>query len=732
MHRLVRTLLHLCELQSKKHFRLLCVYVCGRLKHQDWLPGISALLKLSQDCDMADQAPIAPVEAGQAHTPENIPAAVLQDAMREALRDKDLNCISVGEMRSLLAKKFGFAPNGLECRKKELRKLTADIVQSMLCTSSQKTASFLKMLLDLKGEKDDARQQIYLVTISRVLAARLEDGRAYADLTDMERKTIGDAVREAFDHPESTAAGGRPRSRDAQLPSLISLLAVFRELHEDKSVHFHVVVKLTEFYRFGAAKRTLRQKHLLPSHFSCTHTMLWSALRYVYMGTLTKPEVDENPWVWTPGWEGFATDAGVPVDLFELSQEPYRADAWRKRREKADKEASKKKARTSFTKLDLTSVIISKHLWSKDALMAYTQDHGTAKMQDLVHSRQRKLTQDIEDAKEWLDARENAAFEAIPDWDLVCKFAEKPCPHGDNCSYHKAAEELFARNAGSVSQNVLAAALRDILIHGPKKTTRVPFLVGPSNSGKSTLMYPFDDMFTPKRVLHKPALGSSFGLRNLVGGNKRFIFWDDYRPVEFAHEKTVPVSLFLSLFIGKHAEVQASQSFNDGNPDVQWNHGVVFTGKLEGIWQPTKNVSAEDVRHMRNRVAEFPFLVPLADGSLKDVVSCASHMACWIVKGASAYDAAFGTRQPAVAAEVLRSKEAALDMDRVAAIQGLQQVLAALKVQVPVAVSLLEELERLGAVTVAELTAADWESLSAWALLLPLQRRRLLQCLEAR
>ena len=708
----------------------MCVCVAGSSIKTG--PGTPTLLTLSQAFHMADEAPIAPIAAGQAHTPENIPAGVLRDAMQEALRNKDLNCISVGEMRALLAKKFGFAATGLDCRKKELRKLTADIVQSMLCAPSQTTSSFLKTLLGLKGEKDDARQQIYLVTISRVLGARLEDGRAYVDLTDMDRKTIGDAVRESFDHPESTAAGGRPRSRDAQLPSLISLLAVFRELHQDKSVHFHVVVKLAEFYRFGAAKRTLCQKHLLPSHFSCTHTMLWSALRYVYIGTLTKPEVDENPWVWTPGWEGFATDEGAPVDLFELSQEPFRAHAWRKRREKSDKEASKKAARTSFTKLDLTSVIISKHLWSKDTLMAYTQDHGTAKMQDFVHSRQRKLAQDIEDAKEWSAAKESAAFEAIPDWDLVCQFAEKPCPHGDNCSYHKAAEELFARNAGSVNRNVLAAALRDILVHGPKKTTKVPFLVGPSNSGKSTLMYPFDDMFTPKRVLHKPALGSSFGLRNLVGGNKRFIFWDDYRPVEFAHEKTVPVSLFLSLFIGKHAEVQASQSFNDGNPDVQWNHGVVFTGKLEGIWQPTKRVSAEDIRHIRNRVAEFPFLAPLPDGSLKDVVSCAPHMARWIVKGAAAYDAAFGARQPAVAVEVPRSKEVALDMDRVAAIQGLQPMIAALYAPVPVAVALLEELERLGAVTVTELTAADWESLSAWALLLPLQRRRLLQCVGAR
>ena len=108
------------------------------------------------------------------------------------------------------------------------------------------------------------------------------------------------------------------------------------------------------------------------------------------------------------------------------------------------------------------------------------------------------------------------------------------------------------------------------------------FLTGHSGAGKSTLLYPFDDLFGPKRVFHKPALGSTFALRNIVK-NKRFIFWDDYRPVEFAHKETVPVATFLSLFIGKDTEVQVSQSFNDGNLDVKWPRGVVFTAKEEGL-----------------------------------------------------------------------------------------------------------------------------------------------------
>ena len=95
-------------------------------------------------------------------------------------------------------------------------------------------------------------------------------------------------------------------------------------------------------------------------------------------------------------------------------------------------------------------------------------------------------------------------------------------------------------------------------------------------------MYPMDDLFGPKHVFHKPALGSTFALRNIVN-SKKLIFWDDFRPVEYAHTNTIPVATFLSLFIGRETEIQVSQSFNDGNLDVCWKRGVVFTAKSEGL-----------------------------------------------------------------------------------------------------------------------------------------------------
>ena len=358
--------------------------------------------------------------------------------------------------------------------------------------------------------------------------------------------------------------------------------------------------------------------------------------------------------------------------------------------------------------------------------MAYAQDHGSTGMQKFVHNQQRKLQAHIEDAKEWASARENAAFEAIDDWSLLCQSSEKPCPHGANCTYRKAVEQIFDRNRATVDVRQLARALREVLKTGPKKTCRVPFLVGPSNTGKSTIVYPFDDLFSPRRVLHKPALGSTFGLRNLVGGVKRFIFWDDFRPVEFAHEMTVPVSLFLSLFVGQYSEIQVSQSFNDGNKDVQWNHGVIFTGKQEGLWAATKRISPEDVKHMRNRVLEFPFTQTLPEGSLTDVVSCAPCMSDWIVRKAAELDAA-PALQPVLPVQMpgeARFHEAG---HAAMAIHGFQELVAAARLPESASGTLLEDLVAIGAVSVSELTTSDWECLRSWGVLRPLQKRRLLQ-----
>ncbi len=154
----------------------------------------------------------------------------------------------------------------------------------------------------------------------------------------------------------------------------------------------------------------------------------------------------------------------------------------------------------------------------------------------------------IDDAQEWAEAKAVAGSEKLSNWEVLCRVAEQPCPHpAGECSYDCAVKEIFAQNAATLCSRRLAASLRDIMKDGPSKTRRVPFLIGPSNCCKSTILYPLDDMFGPKWVFHKPALGSTFALRNIV--KKRFVFWDDYRPVEYhlVQESFQAISLCFAL-----------------------------------------------------------------------------------------------------------------------------------------------------------------------------------------
>ena len=99
------------------------------------------------------------------------------------------------------------------------------------------------------------------------------------------------------------------------------------------------------------------------------------------------------------------------------------------------------------------------------------------------------------EAMQWGEARQQAAAERQSEWSTLCATADKDCPHGHACSYNHAAAAFFAANSMSLSRVELAVALRNILVTGPAKTTRVPMIVGPINSGKSTLVLPFDELY---------------------------------------------------------------------------------------------------------------------------------------------------------------------------------------------------------------------------------------------
>ena len=150
--------------------------------------------------------------------------------------------------------------------------------------------------------------------------------------------------------------------------------------------------------------------------------------------------------------------------------------------------------------MDLTALILSQELTTPASVLAYTQNHGTEAMQLFVHQRQEYLKDYVAEALECGQGTKQAEEEKQTEWSLVCATAAGACPQGTTCTYARAAHGFFAANAETLSRTGLAAALRNILISGPSKTTRAPMIVGPTNSGKSTLVLPFDTLFGFGRV----------------------------------------------------------------------------------------------------------------------------------------------------------------------------------------------------------------------------------------
>ena len=562
--------------------------------------------------------------------------------------------------------------------------------------------------------------KVYLLSFSRVLPETLQASAGeLRSLEGLTRDQLCEFVRDSFANPaQNGALGGRPREEDTPL---VLKLVVVKEAHADGTTHFHVAVLLSRRMKFAAAKRTLRNRHKLVAHFSCSHTLWWSALRYCVSTTTKKPAVDEGRLVWTA--------EGETCDPVEESREPYNAAGSRKKREKDDNKELAQGKPCRFTKSDFNSLVISKGLVKKNQVIRYVQEHGTEAMRTFVTNHQRKLNELLEEAVEWNDAPRVAAEEDLTDWALLCLASESSCCHGDDCPYRIAIEEILDKNAESFDRRHLAASLRKIILSGPGKDSRVPFLVGCTNSGKSTVVDSFDDLYGAAKVFHLPAMtDGKYALSNWKK-SKRFVYWDECDPVAFADEGVISTTTFKKAFGGQYFEIQVTQSLNDGNQDFRWKQGAVFTNKEEGLWRTTENVSAEDLRHLKSRVEMFRFthqLFPEGEAPPRgNVEQCRHHLAKWIVTAATAFDAAQGMLPLPAPAGYYPCTQVDAD-ESSSPVADLEQFLKAAKLPVAAEAALAKDVVATGAVNVQELSKEDWEQLPSWVSLKPLERRRLL------
>ena len=112
---------------------------------------------------------------------------------------------------------------------------------------------FVEQALADGVEIDHVTRYVYFVTISRVLASAGSSSDEFRDLAQTTRAQVAEALKDSLDNPSLGSRGGRPRLVGAT--SHVMALVVFRELHADQTVHYHVVVRLDALCRFMGAKR---------------------------------------------------------------------------------------------------------------------------------------------------------------------------------------------------------------------------------------------------------------------------------------------------------------------------------------------------------------------------------------------------------------------------------------------------------------------------------------------
>ena len=566
----------------------------------------------------------------------------LLGAMRVLLRGKslpDLNRITLKMLRNQvvghLALSAGVKRTLQESRRNEFGELASQAVQESMASLAQPVPEQPQWQKDLEDEETPT--SVYLITFASVLGATAEAAELpLRTLEGVAREEIRDEVLDAVRKPEQLRRGGRPQN--AKDLAYVMKLIVFKE----EPLHFHVALKLSKRVIFMAYKAALRRRFGLASHWSCTHREFFSVARYGHNVTEHKPEVDPEPLTWTQ-W-------GAPLDVHAESQEPYTATAIRKRREHCEAGVAQtakkvaKKDSVAFTKLDFYALVETEKLATPAAVLEYSKTKGSGGMRAFVVKNQRRVQELLGEAQDWIHAEEVAASERLSDWALVEKVSKQTCKcPGGLCQWWEAADEFFIRNRDTIDRTALAASIAAIIKNGPGKNARVPLLLGCTNSGKSTVFNPFIKLFGFKKVVHRPGEKASMALANVSKPCKRFIYWDEYRPVEYAAKGTVPVGTFLSLFSGGALEVTVSQSFQNGNAELVWKHGAVMTAKEEGLWEPVPAlpgftpVTREDIKHMQSRVRQFPARVPVSEGAMTDTPMCKESLCRWLLLESARY-----------------------------------------------------------------------------------------------
>jgi hypothetical protein len=379
---------------------------------------------------------------------------------------------------------------------------------------------------DMEAENSFSRKAVYLITLAALRRLSADEARPGLSCpSEWSHADVARVIKNIFEFPLQSNC-------NASWGTKLELLSfvVFRERHATRDgetagpYHWHIAVKASESFRFAAYKRALAVNHGVASHWSCSHTGYWSAVRYGFVPSLKKLQADLDP-----GWFAWSKDGHHPP-LFDCSQEPTTSAALKRRREtKVLAAAGAGKTEPRPTEMDFYPIIVQQGFRNTpddhtayEKLVQWLKHHGSPALVTFAWKNRQKLAAIIDDVWTWETVDDVLSLHGQTRIELLAAAARSKCGCGGD--WYRTAVWTLQRN--NINIQALCKDVLKLLQNGRREDTPVLVLMGRlGGEGKSFFYSPLRNVYGLENIQATPQPGN-FPLLGLE--RKKMVLLDEW------------------------------------------------------------------------------------------------------------------------------------------------------------------------------------------------------------
>ena len=406
---------------------------------------------------------------------------------------------------------------------------------------------------DAASEDLKAKRQVFFVTFPHPNA---EFSQCGVTLVAPDRVSRADLL-EKMQHACAAPAYTDPHSVQNGFSVKLSQAAIFREFHKKNTAgrvhtHYHVAFKAETSFRFAPVKKAMLQRFGLASHWSCTHAGYWSAVRYCFVPSPTKPQasLDADPLLWAL--------VGDHPALHLCCHEPATAAAMQSKRQRREARAAEKgNTDPRVTEYDLWPIVVESRIRNLPGdrkanlrLVQHVKANCSNAVCAYVFKNRARLPQIIDDIWAWEEVDEAVVVAARSRVDALRAAEVKPCV----CGGAWMGFALYSLTVNGINVPDLCKNIYKAFSVGRGPNTPVITFAGVAGGeGKSFVLQGLTAVFGVENVFFSPQ-HPAFPLLDLVSATVALL--DDFR----FFQTPVPVATQCLWFDGSPVPIARPQN----------------------------------------------------------------------------------------------------------------------------------------------------------------------------